>query len=515
VSHAAGDRMTADHAPGQWPAPPGHWPRRVMVVGGAGREHAIAWSLARDTAVEAIVAVPGSAAIAAERKVRCVPDVSATDARAIVALAHAELIDLVVVGPEAPLAAGVADALEAEGIDVFGPTRAAARIESSKAFCREIAEAAGVRMARGRDFRSLEPALAFARELAEAPASRGVVVKADGLAAGKGVIVCDNFAEAEAALRRLFAGVPAGPEPEAPVAVVEERLTGPEASLIAICDGHAALALPAARDHKRLLDDDAGPNTGGMGAYSPVPDLPESLCATLVDVIHIPVLAEMARRGTPFRGALYAGLILTPEGPVLLEFNARFGDPEAQALLPRLSVPIAPLLLGAARGDLEGAACGLGLTGRALPVTGDAAVAIVLAAANYPEEPRRGDAISGLDEAASAGALVFHAGTKAAGEGFATNGGRVLSVVGLGATLASARANAERAAEAVGWEGMQRRRDIARKLPPTRDEAAVHSRAPISTEGWCDEPVTPGHAPAEVPAEAPDPRRRHEHGGAS
>jgi phosphoribosylamine---glycine ligase len=445
-------------------------PARLLVLGGGGREHALVWSLAREADVEAVVVAPGSDAIDDEPKVRCVPAVLATDPAAVVDLATRENVDLVVVGPEAPLAAGVADALLAAGVPTFGPTRAAARIEWSKAFCRDVAAAAGVRIARGRDFVAFEPALGFAREVAQERGSRGVVIKWDGLAAGKGVTVCDDFATAEAALRALFADVHGEPgpgaEPPVPVVVVEERLTGAEASLIALCDGRGALALPPARDHKRLLDDDNGPNTGGMGAYSPVPDLPESLCATLVDVVHLPVLAELARRGAPFRGALYAGLILTPEGPVLLEFNARFGDPETQVLLPRLAVPLGPLLYGAARGDLAGAAAELGLHGRMLPTTGDAAVAVVLAAANYPGTPRRGDAISGLDKAARAGATVFHAGTVRDGGHFKTNGGRVLAVVGTGARIAAARAVAEKAADQISWEGMQRRHDIAAVLPP-------------------------------------------------
>ena len=475
-------------------------PRRILVVGGGAREHALAWALARDAGVETVLAAPGSDAIAAERKVVCYPGVSATDAAAIVDLAKTQGVDLVVVGPEAPLEAGIADALVAASIAVFGPIRAAARIEWSKAFCREVAAAAGVRMARGRDFTALEPALAYARQLAGAPAARGLVVKADGLAAGKGVTVCDSFEGAEDALRGLFAQLPHGTAVDRPVVVVEERLFGPEASLIAICDEHAALALPAARDHKRLLDADRGPNTGGMGAYSPVPDMPESLCATLVDVIHVPVLAELARRGAPFRGALYAGLILTPEGPVLLEFNARFGDPEAQVLLPRLAVPIGPLLLGAARGELENAAAALRLSGRTLPTTGDAAVAIVLASAGYPENPRRGDAISGLDEATRVGALVFHAGTISRPDGeFVTSGGRVLSVVGLGTSLASARAHAERAADLVSWDGMQRRHDIAAKLPSgSRHGAGEGSPSPIATTGWGAEP---GESPATSPGQ--------------
>jgi phosphoribosylamine--glycine ligase len=405
-------------------------------------------------------------------------------------------VDLVVVGPEAVLEAGVVDALSDAGVPTFGPTRAAARIEWSKAFCREVAAAAGVRMARGRDFKALDPALAFAREIAGARGSRGVVIKADGLMAGKGVTVCDDFATAESALKALFAGVGETTKPEAQppkpqaqpavVVVIEERLIGVEASLIALCDDHGALALPPARDHKRLLDDDKGPNTGGMGAYSPVPDLPESLCATLIDVIHLPILAELARRGAPFRGALYAGLMLTPEGPVLIECNARFGDPEIQVLLPRLAVPLGPLLCGAAQGDLAGAAGELGIQGRILPTTGDAAVAVVLAAANYPETPRKGDVISGLDEAAGAGATVFHAGTKRDGAGnFTTNGGRVLAVVGLGPTIRAARAAAEEAADHISWQGMQRRHDIAAVLPRAAAAApAADSPDPVSEKAW-------------------------------
>ncbi len=436
-------------------------PARILVVGGGGREHALAWSLARERQIETVIVAPGSDGIADEPKVRCVRNVAATDPVAVAQLAGSEDVDLVVIGPESAIAAGVPDALIAAGIPVFGPTAAAGRMESSKAFCHEIAEAAGVRMARGGVFDEFEPALEYARMLVAAPGSCGVVIKADGLMLGKGVTVCDDLATAETALRALLVDHAGGQTQ----VVVEERLVGAEASLIAICDGQQALGLPAARDHKRLRDGDEGPNTGGMGAYSPVPDLPDGLCATLLDVIHLPILAELERRGIPFRGALYAGLMLTPEGPVLLETNARFGDPETQAILPRLAVPLGPLLLGAARGDLSGAAAALGLQSRLLPTTGDAAVAIVLAAESYPETPVRGDAISGLDEAAASGAIVFHAGTKRAESGFATNGGRVLAVVGLGDSIPTARTCAEEAAQKVSWRGMQRRGDIAARLP--------------------------------------------------
>jgi phosphoribosylamine--glycine ligase len=385
------------------------------------------------------------------------PAVDPLSAADVVAVAKHEAVELVVIGPEAPLAAGIADALAAAKVPVFGPSSDAARIETSKAFCHEIAAAAGVPMARSA---VVEPgdaptARAFARAmLAE---RGGVVIKLDGLAGGKGVTIADA---SEVADEAIDAALAVGP------VVIEEWLDGFEASLIAICDGHDAIALPLSRDHKRLTDGDRGPNTGGMGAYSPLPDLPDDRAAELIDTFHRPILAELARRGTPFRGALYAGLMLTRDGPVLLECNARFGDPESQVILPRLAVPIGPLLLAAAKGRLLKAARPLGITDARLPTLPATTVAIVLASAGYPEQPRSGDAIEGLHAARAAGGLVFHAGTQRDEDGgFRTAGGRVLTVVGRGSDLAEARLRAESAAELVSFDGLQRRHDIGAAVP--------------------------------------------------
>jgi phosphoribosylamine--glycine ligase len=441
-------------------------PTRILIVGSGGREHALAWKLASEPGGNEIIVAPGSDAIAAEPRVRRVAGVDPLDPAAVLALARHEAVELVVIGPEASLAAGVTDALRDAGITVFGPSLAAARIESSKAYCHEIAMAAGVAMARAGTFSEPDGARRFASELAAG--GDGVVVKADGLAAGKGVTVCDSLDEADSAIDELFAGSesgqtdpPASAPTAAPVVVIEQRLWGPEASLIALCDGRAAVALPLARDHKRLGDGDSGPNTGGMGAYSPLPDLPDEAIGSLLAAFHRPILAELARRGTPFSGALYAGLILTSNGPILLECNARFGDPETQAILPRLAVALGPLLLAAARGDLRAALPGSVLESGRLPALPGAAVAIVLASAGYPGRPRTGDPIHGLADAAESGALIFHAGTARDDDGTVrTAGGRVLSVVGRGADLASARGSATEAVERIHAWGLQRRHDI-------------------------------------------------------
>jgi phosphoribosylamine--glycine ligase len=425
-------------------------PTRILIIGGGGREHALAWKLAAEPGVNEVLVAPGSDGIATEPRVRCGP-VDPLDGPAVVALARRFAAELVVVGPEAPLAAGVADALADAGFAVFGPSAAATRIESSKAYCREVAEAARVPIARGRAFAQTDPSagLAYAMGLA---ADGRVVVKADGLAAGKGVTVCESLDEAAEAISA---------QPDA--FVVEERLAGLEASVIALCDGQRAVALPISRDHKRLGDGDTGPNTGGMGAVSPLPDLPDDEAEAILDQFHRPVLAELARRGTPFRGALYAGLMLTTDGPRLLEFNARFGDPETQAILPRLAAPLGPLLLAAAQGRLD--------VRRPIPTLPGATTAIVLAAAGYPGAPAGPASIDGLDRARDLGAWVFHAATRATPGGWESSGGRVLTVVGRGPDPAASRHAAEAAADAITWPGMQRRHDIG--LAAERAAAAV------------------------------------------
>ena len=442
-------------------------PTRTLIVGSGAREHALAWKLAGEPGMNEVIVAPGSAAIEAEPRVRCLRDVDPLDGSAIVAAARAAAAELVVIGPEAPLATGVVDALRDAGVATFGPTRAAARIETSKAFCHDVADAAGVRMARGRAFAEGEEAAArdYVAEIGQA--GNGVVMKQDGLAGGKGVTI---YEDAGLAVEHVAAWlVRRGPEP---ALVVEERLRGREASVIAICDGRDAVALPASRDHKRLCDGDTGPNTGGMGAYSPLPDVPDDMVRDLLETVHRPILAELARRGSPFIGFLYAGLMLTDDGPRLLECNARLGDPEAQAVLPRLAVALGPVMAAAARRDLATAP---GTASGMLPTFPGATVGIVLASKNYPGQPKVGLPIEGLDEAAAEGALVFHGGSIGRpGGGYGTNGGRVLTVVGRGPDLARAREAAERAADRIAWDGLQRRRDIAADLPaaPARVGAA-------------------------------------------
>jgi phosphoribosylamine--glycine ligase len=399
---------------------------RVLLVGSGGREHALAWKLSQNAGLE-LHAAPGNPGIA--RHGACHP-VRADDAEGLLGLAGAGGldVDLVVIGPEAPLVAGVGDALRRSGIAVFGPGRAAARLEGSKTFAKEVMRAAGVPTA---------ATMAVARP--------PCVIKVDGLAAGKGVFVCRTQAELDNGLRRAASF--GGP------LVIEELLEGEEVSLFALASGTEAIALAPAQDFKRLEDGDEGPNTGGMGSYSPVPRLDEHEVAELLDSVHRPVLDELAARGTPFVGLLYAGLMLTEDGPRVLEFNCRFGDPETQSILPRLEGDLLAALWGAATGELRDVALTSGAS---------AAVTIVLAAEGYPAQPARGTPIEGVEAAEAAGALVFHAGTALRDDRLLANGGRILNVTGLGATLADARAAAYEASEHIAFAGMRLRHDIAR-----------------------------------------------------
>ena len=396
----------------------------VLIVGGGGREHALAWKLAQSRLLGELHAAPGNPGIAG---LGTCHNVRADDTAELVALSRGLGVDLVVVGPEAPLVAGLADDLREAGVAVFGPGAGAARIEGSKSFAKDVLRAAGVPTAAALD----EP---------RAPC----VVKADGLAAGKGVFVCETEAELAAALPRAQA---LGGR-----IVVEELLEGREVSLFALCDGGRALALAPAQDFKRLLDGDVGPNTGGMGSYSPVPWIDEEDAEALVESVHGPVLRELAARGAPFRGLLYAGLMLTEDGPRVLEFNCRFGDPETQAILPRLEGDLLEALTAVAAGSLAGVALTAG------PET---AVTVVLAAAGYPDAPETGASIAGVEEAEAAGALVFHAGTALHAGALVSAGGRVLDVTALGDSVAEARERAYTAAERIELAGVQYRRDIA------------------------------------------------------
>jgi len=416
---------------------------RVLVLGSGGREHALAWKLAQSPELSALICAPGNPGTAALAENR---PVGADRPDQVVALARDVRADLVVVGPEAPLVAGVADALRAAGIAVFGPDAAAARLEGSKAFAKEVMIASGVRTPAGRAFTSVPEAEAWARQ-------RGsVVVKADGLAAGKGVIVAQGVDEGVAAVRELSRLGEASR-----TLVLEEVLEGEEVSVIALCDGERYVLLPPAQDHKRLLDGDRGPNTGGMGAYCPAPVLDAVALARVGEEVIAPVLRTMAARGTPFRGALYAGLMVTRAGPAVLEFNARFGDPEAQVLAMQLGEDLLPWLDACARGTLGP---------RPLAVLPGASVGLVLASPGYPGAPVTGTRITGVERIGGV-CQVFHAGTALRDGLLVTAGGRVLTVCAHGPTLAEARANAYGAASRIAFDGMQLRRDIgARGLGP-------------------------------------------------
>jgi phosphoribosylamine--glycine ligase len=396
---------------------------KVLVVGSGGREHALAWKLAQSKDCDELHAAPGNPGIAGIG--HCHP-VRAEDGEGLLAFCGEHEIDLVVVGPEAPLVAGLADQLRHAGVAVFGPSAAAARIEGSKIFAKEIMASAGVPTA---------DRLPVARP--------PCVVKIDGLAAGKGVFVCRTQAELDAGLQAA-----AG---RGDSLLIEELLEGEEVSIFAVCDGSEVRPLAPARDFKRVGDGDTGPNTGGMGAYSPVPGIGPADVDELLAAVHQPVLAELARRGSPFVGLLYAGLMITDSGPRVLEFNCRFGDPETQSILPRLEGDLLELLHGAATGRLSAG----------VHTRDESAVTVVLAAPDYPERNNAGAQIEGVDDAEATGALVFHAGTAMRDDRLVTNGGRILNVTGVGEDLAAARAAAYEGVGRISFDGMRCRGDIA------------------------------------------------------
>lgn len=415
---------------------------RVLVVGGGGREHALVRRLLRSPRKPEVLAAPGNAGIARDR-VECLP-MAAEDVEGLVQAARARGVELVVVGPEAPLVLGLVDALEDAGIAAFGPSREAARLEGSKRFAKEMMRAVGVPTAGYEVLRSRDDALeAVARH------SYPLVLKADSLAAGKGVIICLDEPAAREAVDLFFTEQRFG----ATEVVLEEYLEGEELSLLAVCDGQTATPMAPARDYKRIHDGDEGANTGGMGSYSPVPGFDREHAEALALAVHQPVVDEMRRRGTPFHGVLYAGLMMTPDGPKVLEYNTRFGDPETQAVLPRLRSDILELLEGATRfGGLEGVE---------LEWSDEWAVTVVLASRGYPESSSVGDEIRGLRSIDSIEVEVLHAGTAEHDGRVVTDGGRVLSVTGIGATPAEARDHAYAAARRIQFDGKQMRTDIA------------------------------------------------------
>jgi len=416
----------------------------ILLLGSGGREHALAWKMAASPLVDRLYCAPGNAGIAQEAE--CVA-LDIADHAAVIAFCNEKAIGLVVVGPEAPLCAGIVDDLEAAGIKAFGPTKAAAQLEGSKGFTKDICRANNIPTAAYERFTAPQPAKDYVRKHG-AP----IVVKADGLAAGKGVVVAESVAQAEAAIDMMFEG---GLGAAGAQVVVEEFLQGEEASFFALCDGTTAIPLASAQDHKRAFDNDQGPNTGGMGAYSPAPVMtPEMTARTMTEIIE-PTLRAMAAMGSPYKGVLFAGLMITEDGPKLIEYNVRFGDPETQVLMLRMMSDLVPALMAARDGVLKSFD---------LRWYDDAALTVVMAAKGYPGDYQKGTVIEGLDEAAKVeGVQIFHAGTKADGDRILVNGGRVLNVCAIGRSVAEAQRQAYAAVDKINWPGGFCRRDIGRR----------------------------------------------------
>ncbi|WP_407158883.1 phosphoribosylamine--glycine ligase [Bradyrhizobium sp. STM 3557] len=414
----------------------------ILLIGSGGREHALAWKIAASPLLSKLWCAPGNAGIAKEAE--CVA-LDVANHAAVIDFCRANKVDLVVVGPETPLAAGIVDDLGAAGIKAFGPSRSAAQLEGSKGFTKDLCSEFNIPTGAYRRFTNAADALAYVRAQG-AP----IVVKADGLAAGKGVVVAKTLAEAEAAIEMMFGGGfgAAGAE-----VVIEEFLEGREVSFFALCDGDTAIPLASAQDHKRVFDHDEGPNTGGMGAYSPAPFVTAEVHDQIMQRIILPTIAGMKARGMPFKGILYAGLMLTAQGPKLFEYNVRFGDPECQVLMLRMMSDLVPAMLAACDGQLRN------FDLRWFP---EAAVTVVMAAKGYPGDYKKGGVIDGLDEAASIqGVEIFHAGTVAKDGAIIANGGRVLNVCASAATVTEAQARAYQAVDRIRWVDGFCRRDIA------------------------------------------------------
>ena len=420
---------------------------KVLVIGNGGREHALVWKIAQSPRVERVFCAPGNAGTAADGEN---VNLSPGDFPALIRFAKDNSVGLVVVGPEAPLAAGIVDAMEREGLRVFGPNRGAAELEASKGFCKDILRNAAVPSGEYHTFRDAESAIRFLQEREDVP----IVVKADGLAAGKGVFVCDGRDQAVDAVQQIAQDKVFGEAGDR--LVIEERLHGEEASVLAITDGHTLVTLPPAQDHKRAYDGDTGPNTGGMGAYSPAPLVDGQMLAWIEEHILVPTVHAMKRARRPFRGVLYAGLMVTNQGPKVLEYNVRFGDPECQPILMRLKSDLVDVLEAAVDGRLD----------RLAPLEWDPrpAVCVVMASDGYPGDYPKGFPIRGLAEAAQVpDAKVFHAGTALKDGQVVTSGGRVLGVTALGNNIAQAKLQAYTAVKCIRWDGAWCRKDISDK----------------------------------------------------